>query len=72
MKSAISEERASAVAAEVHAEFAVMDQAAETAAPGILDLLRVYGGYEFELQQVADYFSLPHAPTQALASDCTE
>jgi hypothetical protein len=45
----------------VEGEFRALDQAADVAKPGILELLRVYGGYDAALQQMDVYLRIENA-----------
>ena len=42
-------------------EFRALDQAANAVQPGILELLRVYGGYDAALQQMDAYLRIENA-----------
>jgi hypothetical protein len=46
---------------ETEGEFRALDQAADAVQPGILELLRVYGGYDAALKQMDVYLRIENA-----------
>lgn len=59
--------KAKAVKKQVEAEFAKMERALAASNPGVMDLLRVYGGYDAAVRQADAYLS-PLKPAPAFSA----
>lgn len=61
-----------ALRAHIEEAFQRMQAAAEVAVPGILDVLRLYGGYEEALEMTRAYFEALNPPMLITASTSSE
>lgn len=59
--------KANPVKAQVEADFAKMEQQLAAAHPGVMDLLKVYGGYDAAIRQ-ADAYLAPLKPAPAFST----